>query len=124
MKLQRKDKVLITSGRDKGKTGSISVVLPKTNQVVIDGINVVKRHTKPSQANPKGGILEVTKPISASKVMAIDPASGRPARIGYKVGKDGKKERVFKVSTFKNTKQASKTPAKKTAKPAIKGSKS
>jgi large subunit ribosomal protein L24 len=54
MKLQRKDKVLVISGRDKGRSGTVSTVLPKTNQVVVDGINVVKRHTKPSQSNPKG----------------------------------------------------------------------
>lgn len=112
MKLQKKDKVMIISGRDKGRTGTISVVLPKSNQVVIEGINVVKRHTKPSQANPKGGIIELTKPISAAKVMVLDPTSGKPARVGYKVGKDGNKERVFKVSKFKNTKKpATKKPA-------------
>ena len=127
MKLQRKDKVLIISGRDKGKTGTVSVVLPKTNQVVIDGINTVKRHTKPSQANPKGGILEITKPIAANKVMVLDPTSGRPARIGYKKSKDGKKERIFKVSPFKNTKKvakASKAPAQKATSVAGKGTKS
>lgn len=112
MKLQRKDKVMVISGRDKGRTGTVSVVLPKTNQVVVDGINVVKRHTKPSQSNPKGGILEITKPINASKVMVLDPGSGKPARIGYKKSKDGKKERVFKVSKFKAAKPAKKVAAK------------
>ncbi len=106
MKLHKKDKVMVTSGRDKGRTGTISVVLPKTNQVVIEGINTVKRHTKPSQSNPKGGIIELTKPISAAKVMVLDPNSGKPARVGYKFSKDGNKERVFKVSSFKNTKKA------------------
>ncbi len=106
MKLQKKDKVMVISGRDKGRTGTVSVVLPKTNQVVIEGINTVKRHTKPSQSNPKGGIIELTKPISAAKVMVLDPTTGKPARVGYKLGKDGNKERVFKVSKFKNTKKA------------------
>ena len=122
MKLQRKDKVLVISGRDKGRSGTVSAVLPKTNQVVVDGINVVKRHTKPSQSNPKGGILEITKPIAASKVMVLDPSSGKPARIGYKQNKDGKKERIFKVSKFKNTKKSA--PVKKSAKATTKGKKS
>ncbi len=113
MKLQKKDKVMVISGRDKGKTGTVSVVLPKTNQVIVEGVNVAKRHTKPSQSNPKGGIVELTKPILAAKVMVLDPTSGKPARIGYKVGKDGNKERIFKVSKFKNTKNATKKPVAK-----------
>jgi large subunit ribosomal protein L24 len=121
MKLQRKDKVMVISGRDNGKTGEIVAVLPKTNQVVIEGINVVKRHTKPTQSNPKGGILEITKPVNASKVMAIDPASGRPARVGYKLDKNGKKQRIFKVSKFKNA--AAKKTTTKTTKPAKKEAK-
>lgn len=102
MKLQKKDKIVVISGRDKGKKGEILAVLPKRSQVVVEGINVVKRHTKPSQTNPKGGIIEITKPISSSKVMVLDPSSGKPARVGYKIGKGNKKERIFKVSKFKN----------------------
>lgn len=104
MKIVRKDKVMVITGRDKGKTGEVIVVLPKTNQVVVEGVNVAKRHTKPSQTQPKGGILEVTRPIDASKVMVLDPSTNKPARIAYKQVKNGKKERVFKVSKFKNTK--------------------
>lgn len=122
MKLLKKDKVMVISGRDKGRTGAISAIHPKTNQVIIEGINIVKRHTKPSQSNPKGGILEITKPISASKVMAIDPSSGKPARIGYKKTKDGKKERIFKVSKFKTAKVSKKPATKKVT--ASKGAKS
>ncbi len=112
MKILRKDKVMVISGRDKGKTGEVVVALPATNQVVIEGINVVKRHTKPSQANPKGGILDVSKPLSVAKVMVIDPASGKPARVGYKRITSGKKERIFKVSKFTNpkVKQETKKP--------------
>ncbi len=103
MKLQKNDKIIVISGRDKGKKGEIVAVLPKRSQVIVEGINVVKRHTKPSQANPKGGIIEKTKPIDSSKVMVLDPSSGKPARVGYTVGKGNKKERIFKVSKFKNT---------------------
>jgi large subunit ribosomal protein L24 len=104
MKIVRKDKVMIITGRDKGKTGEVIAVLPEKNQVVVEGVNVAKRHTKPSQAQPKGGIIELTKPIDASKVMVIDPTTGKPARIGYKLSAKGKKERVYKVSKFKNAK--------------------
>lgn len=108
MKVLRKDKVMVIAGRDKGKTGEVVAVLPRTNQVVIQGINVVKRHTKPSQKQPKGGILELSKPIDASKVMVIDPTSGKPSRVGYKLNTKGKKERIYKVSKFTNPKNKKK----------------
>ena len=111
MKLLRKDKVMVISGKYNGKKGEVIAVLPKTNQVVIEGVNVAKRHTKPTQSNPKGGILEVTKPINASKVMVLDPTSGKPARVEYKINASGKKERIYKVSKFKNT--VTKKPTKK-----------
>jgi large subunit ribosomal protein L24 len=99
MKLKREDKVIVLRGKDKGKTGTILAVLPKENKVLVENINVVKRATKPSQKNPRGGILDITKPIDASKVMVLDPASGKPARIGYEVKADGTKGRIFKVSS-------------------------
>ncbi len=104
MKLRIKDKVVVVRGRDKGKKGEVMALLPKENKVVVEGVNIAKRHTKPNAKTPRGGIIEVTKPIDAAKVMVLDPASGRPARIGYKVDAKGNKERVFKVSSFKNTK--------------------
>ncbi len=112
MKLKLKDKVLVVSGRDKGKKGEVIAVLPKQNQVVIEGVNIAKKHTKPSAKVPRGGIVEVTKPIDASKVMVIDPGTGRPARIGYKLDTKGNKERVFKVPAFKNDKKVTAKPAK------------
>lgn len=98
MKLKRDDKVIVILGKDKGKTGTVLAVLPAENKVLVENINVVKRHTKPSQKLPRGGILDVTKPINASKVMVLDPASGKPARVGYQIKADGTKERIFKVS--------------------------
>lgn len=112
MKLRVKDKVMVISGRDKGKKGEVVSVLPKLGRVIVENINTVKKHTKPSQKQPKGGILEVTKPIDVSKVMVLDPVTGKPARVSYKIDTKGNKERIFKVSAFVNKK----TIAKKTEK--------
>jgi large subunit ribosomal protein L24 len=111
MKLRKEDKVIVITGRDKGKSGAVMRVLPKENKVVVENVNVVKRHTKPSQKQPRGGILEITKPIDVSKVMVLDPQSGKPARIGYEIKPDGTKERIFKVSANheKAAKKAEKT---------------
>jgi len=98
MKLRKEDNVIVIAGRDKGKTGKVLSVIPTENKVLVEGINVSKRHTKPSQKLPRGGILDVTKPIDVSKVMVVDPTTGKPARIGYAFKADGTKERIFKVS--------------------------
>jgi len=129
MKLRKEDKVVVITGRDKGKSGAVLAVLPKENKVVVENVNVIKRHTKPSQKQPRGGILEITKPIDASKVMVLDPHSGKPARIGFETKPDGSKERIFKVSpnhdkaakkaekSKKDDKDTKKTAAKAETKP-------
>jgi len=107
MKLKLKDKVLIVSGRDKGKTGEVMAVLPREQKVVVAGVNISKRHKKPTTQDPKGGIIELLKPIDASKVMVLDPKTNKPARVGWTLAKDGKtKDRVFKIATFANKKPA------------------
>jgi len=112
MKLKRNDKVLVILGRDRGKTGTITAILPKTGQVVVENLNVIKRHTKPSKKQPRGGIIEIAKPLNASKVMVLDPASGKPARISYEIKPDGSKERVFKISANHDSKpKKAKEPA-------------
>ncbi len=118
MKLKREDKVIVLRGKDKGKTGTVLAVLPKENKVLVENINVVKRATKPSQKNPRGGILDITKPIDASKVMVLDPTTGKPARIGYEIKADGTKERIFKVSANheKSAKKAEKVEKPKAEK--------
>ncbi len=112
-KIRLKDKVMIVTGRDKGKTGEVVAVLPRENKVVIAGLNTVKRHQKPTTQNPSGGIVELTKPIEASKVQVLDPKSGKPARVSFEKRADGSKERVFNVSKFSNKKKAAKTEAPK-----------
>jgi len=95
MKLKKGDKVVIISGADKGKQGTIMKVLTKSERVVLegDGLAKVKKHLKPSQANPDGGIVEVEKPIHVSNVMLLDPKTKKPTKVGYKtITKKVKKE--------------------------------
>ncbi|PJK16390.1 50S ribosomal protein L24 [Chryseomicrobium sp. FSL W7-1435] len=97
MHVKKGDKVMVISGKDKGKTGVILSAFPKKDRVLVEGVNIVKKHTKPNQANPQGGIVEQEAAIHVSNVMLIDPKSGEPTRVGYKM-EDGKKVRVAKKS--------------------------
>lgn len=94
MKLKMKDKVVVLAGRDRGKDGAITRVIPKTEQVIVEGLGMVKRHTKPSNKHPRGGILEVARPIPAGKVALVCPHCHKPTRIGYQISKSGTKERI------------------------------
>ncbi|CAM4239818.1 MULTISPECIES: 50S ribosomal protein L24 [Listeria] len=97
MHVKKGDKVQVITGKDKGKSGKIIAAFPKKDRVIVEGINMVKKHTKPSNINPQGGILNVEAPIHVSNVMLIDPKTGEPTRVNYQV-KDGKKVRVAKKS--------------------------
>ena len=97
MNLKKGDKVIVIAGRDKGKSGVIQKVIPESNRVVVEGVNVRKKHQKPTQANPEGSIVEIYAPIDASNVMLEDPKTKKPTRIGHKIVK-GKKVRVAKKS--------------------------
>ncbi|MGH7272178.1 MAG: 50S ribosomal protein L24 [Polyangiaceae bacterium] len=88
------DTVVIISGRDKGKTGKISRVLREADRVVVEGLNLVKRHTRPGPANSAGGIIEREQPIAACKVMPVDPKTGKGTRVRFKVLEGGRKVRV------------------------------
>ncbi len=96
IRLKKDDKVIVLAGKYKGKTGKVVAVHPKDNKVTVEGINIVKKHVKPNQAHPQGGIIEITKPIWVSKVGIVEPTSKAASRIGYSVDKDGVKTRVFK----------------------------
>ncbi|ANZ99013.1 MULTISPECIES: 50S ribosomal protein L24 [Carnobacterium] len=89
------DKVKVITGKDKGKEGVILKAFPKKDRVIVEGINMMKKHQKPNSANPQGGILETEAPIHVSNVMLIDPKTNEPTRVGFKV-EDGKKVRVSK----------------------------
>lgn len=96
MKIVKNDKVYITAGKDKGKTGEVSKVFPKENKVIVAGFNLVKKAVKPSKSNAAGGILEIAKPLSISNVALVCAKCGKPTRVGITVAKDGKKARTCK----------------------------
>lgn len=98
IRLKKGDTVVVRAGKYKGKTGTVLNTHPALNKVTVEGINIVKKHQKPTKAYPQGGIIELTKPIDVSKVGFQDPTSKKPTRIGYTVAKDGTKTRVSKAS--------------------------
>lgn len=97
MHVKKGDKVKVISGKDRGKQGTILEAYPKKERVLVEGINMIKKHAKPSQDNPQGGILNQEAPIHVSNVMPVDPKSGEPTRVGNEV-RDGKKVRIAKKS--------------------------
>lgn len=98
IRIKKGDMVVVRAGAQKGKTGIVLAVHPKSNAVTVEGINIVKKHMKPNKAYPQGGIIELTKPMNVSKVGILDPVAKKASRIGFAVAKDGTKVRVFKTS--------------------------
>ncbi len=96
-KIRKGDRVIVLTGRDKGREGDVIRSLPKDGKVVVGGINMIARHVKPSQADPDGGIKRREAPIDVSNVAIKDPTTGKPARVGFEV-RDGTKVRVLKGS--------------------------
>ena len=94
MKIRRGDRVKVISGNHEGQEGVVLRVEPDKNRVVIQGVNLRKRHMKPSQASPEGGIVQFEAPVHVSNVMLIDPTSGEPTRVRSGVDADGKRQRV------------------------------
>lgn len=92
-KIKKGDTVVVRSGKDKGRTGTVLRVLPKDEKVVVQGVNVAARHRKPTQGNPQGGIDRFEAPMAASKVSLADPKDGKPTRVRFEE-RDGKKVRV------------------------------
>ena len=93
-RIRQGDTVVVISGKDKGKTGKVKRVLAEDGRVVIEGVNLIKRHMRPTPRNPSGGILEREQPIAASKVMPVDPKTGKGTRVRFKTLENGKKIRV------------------------------
>jgi large subunit ribosomal protein L24 len=94
MHVRRGDRVQVIRGNYAGLEGTVLRVLPKENRVVVEGVNMRKHHTRPSQANEEGGIIEYEEPIHASNVMLIDPSTGEPTRYRTRIEEDGTKERI------------------------------
>jgi large subunit ribosomal protein L24 len=92
-KIRKGDKVVVLSGRDKGKTGEVTRAMPKDGKVIVSGVNIATRHRKPSQANPSGGLERKEAAMHVSKVAIADPKSGQPTRVRFET-RDGKKVRV------------------------------
>lgn len=97
MLIKKGDKVIVITGADKGKTGIVQKTYPKLEKVIVEGVNVRKKHRKPTQNNPEGAILEIYAPIHVSNVSLIDPKTKKPTRVGIKLVK-GQKVRVAKKS--------------------------
>ena len=97
LKIKKGDKVIVITGKDKGKTGEVTKVLVQENKVIVAGINMAKRHTKPSQESA-GGIISKEMPIQISNVAYVDPKTNKPTRLGIKIDKDGHKVRFAKKS--------------------------
>jgi len=93
-KIKKGDKVIVIAGASKGTVGAVARVLPEFNKLVIEGVNRVKRHTKPTPQRPEGGIVEKDMPIHRSNVMLVDPKTEKGTRVKSQIDKDGKKVRV------------------------------
>jgi large subunit ribosomal protein L24 len=92
-KIKKGDSVVVLSGKDKGRTGEVTRVIPKEGKVVVAGVNVATRHRKPTQTNPQGGKEGFEAPMAISKVAVADPKSGKPTRVRFEM-RDGKKVRI------------------------------
>lgn len=95
MRIKKGDKVVVITGASKGQTGIVLKALVKDEKVLVQGINMVKKHRKPSQANPEGAIIEKEAPVHISNVQIVDPKTNKPTKVGY-IFEDGKKIRVTK----------------------------
>jgi len=96
MKLKKGDKIFVVSGKDKGKTGKITKSLPAFDKIVVEGINIRKKHTRPKKEGQKGQVIQMSVPIAVSNVRIICEKCGKAVRIGYKILKEGKKVRTCK----------------------------
>ena len=97
-RIRKGDTVVVITGSDKGKRGEVLSVLPKDNRAVVQGVNIAKRHTKPSATNQQGGIVSQEATIHLSNLALLDPQTNKPTRVGFRVLDDGRKVRVARPS--------------------------
>ncbi len=98
VRIKKGDTVVVTKGRNKGKRGKVLKVLIKKERVIVEKVNLIKKHAKPSQAHPQGGIVEMEGSLSLSNVMLLDPKTNRGTRVGFSILDDGKKVKVARGS--------------------------
>lgn len=97
IRLVKGDKVVVRSGKYRGQTGIVTGVHPRSNSATVEGINIVKKHVKPNRQHPQGGIIEIQRPLTVSKLGILDDKN-KPSRIGYKFDADGNKFRIYKTT--------------------------
>jgi len=90
MKIKIKDLVMVNKGRDVGKTGRVERLILKNSKIVVSGVNIYKKHSRPTKKNPKGGIIDVTMPLRIENITLLCPHCSKPTRVGYKINKDNK----------------------------------
>ena len=94
MKIKKGDRVRVLSGKDRGKEGVVMRAMPADGKVIVDGVNIAKKHQKPTRVTMQGGIIDKDMPIDVSNVAIIDPSDGKPTRVGYRIESDGTKVRI------------------------------
>jgi large subunit ribosomal protein L24 len=97
-RIRKDDTVVVITGKDKGRTGKVLKVLPKEERVVVEGVNMVRRHTKPDIAHPQGGVIAKEAPLHLSNVALRDPKTGKATRVGYKFVGEGAQRRKVRVA--------------------------
>ena len=97
-RIKKNDTVVIIAGKDKGRSGKVLMVIPKEDRVVVEGLNLMKRHTAPNITHPNGGVVSKEAPLHISNVALRDPKTGKPTRVGFKTNDKGVKVRVAKGS--------------------------
>jgi large subunit ribosomal protein L24 len=103
MKIHKNDTVIVISGNARGKTGKVLKVYPDKGRVIVEGVNIIKRHTRPNQRNPQGGIVQRESSINASNVMLLDPKNGEPTRVGTKITVDETTKRKKRMRVSRTT---------------------
>ncbi|HPG39510.1 MAG TPA: 50S ribosomal protein L24 [bacterium] len=103
MRVRKNDQVVVIAGNYKGKKGKVLKVYPEKKQIIVEGVHFIKRHSRPSQQNPKGGIVEKEAPIHVSNVMVLCPKTGVPTRLGFKVIYDDTKKRNNRIRVCKKS---------------------
>jgi large subunit ribosomal protein L24 len=97
-RIKKDDTVIVLTGKDKGRSGKVLMVMPKDERVVVEGVNMVKRHTKPDMAHPQGGVIAKEAPLHISNVAVRDPKTGKATRVGFKIVGEGDKARKVRVA--------------------------